>query len=373
MRGVRCSAVLRPMTSLFGKDRDLSAVPETVELAVRASDFQAPVQGFQLRLDQFLQRHLTWRSRTSLQRLVQDGFVAVAQPSPEQPLGSGAARVERRSGRRLFDGALVVVTIPEELRLDRLPSTSTDVDVLYEDDEVLVVDKPPGLPVHPSGRHLTDTLVQRVHARLAAQDAEPLWKPKLCHRLDVETSGLVLLARQARAHADLMGQFERRRVEKEYLAVVRGIPERDGGVIDLPLGSSRTSVVRLKMAVRSDGLPARTAWRVLRRARDRTLVSCRPHTGRQHQIRVHLDAIGHPLVGDKLYGCDEELFLRNTRGELTADDRAELGLDRHALHNHRLVFTSPRTGERREVSSPLPRDLADSLVATAMDRHEPRP
>jgi 23S rRNA pseudouridine1911/1915/1917 synthase len=345
---------------LFPKDRDLAEPPEKVELEVRASDFQARAEDVAIRLDAFLQRHLTWRSRTSVQGLIQDGYVFVDAPTPDQP-GRRTPLVERRPSRKLRHGARVVVVIPEELRLPRGACDGSELVVLFEDEEVLAIDKPPGMPVHPSGRHVADTLIQRVHSRFRAGNAGLKLPLRLCHRLDLETSGIVLVAKGDRTHAELMRQFEDREVEKEYLAIVHGEPALDAGVIDLPIGPARTSAVRLKMACIADGQPSRTSYRVLERHGRCALLACRPHTGRQHQIRLHLDALGHPLVGDKLYGVDEAIFLRAARDELTPADLAELELPRHALHNHRLDFTSPATGERRSVISPLAQDLRDHL------------
>jgi 23S rRNA pseudouridine1911/1915/1917 synthase len=159
-----------------------------------------------------------------------------------------------------------------------------------------------------------------------------------------------------------MGQFERREVEKEYFAIVRGEPSADSGTIDLPIANARMSKVELKMAVLADGMPSRTDWKVLERHGKCAVLSCSPFTGRQHQIRVHLAAIGHPVVGDKLYGPDEELFEKDLGGLLTREDLRALGMDRHALHNHRVAFVSPATGQRVEVRSPLPADMAAYLA-----------
>lgn len=353
--------------ALYPKDRDLSQPPDKVDLDVRASDFQARADDFAIRLDAFLLRHLTWRSRTSIQGLVQDGYVFVDAPTPDRPEPSEPV-VERRPSRKLKHGARVVVVIPEELRLPLGAFDGSELVVLHEDEAVLAVDKPAGVPVHPSGRHVADTLIQRVHARYREGNEGLKLPVRLCHRLDLETSGVILIAKGDANHVELMRQFEDREVEKEYLAVVRGVVEEDEGHVDLPLGPSRTSQVRLKMAALADGQPSQTAWRVLERREHATLLSCRPRTGRQHQIRVHLEAIGHPLVGDKLYGVEEEVFLRTARDELTQEDHTRLELPRHALHNHRLVFTSPLTGTRREVTSELPADLRAYL-----DRHPPRP
>jgi 23S rRNA pseudouridine1911/1915/1917 synthase len=220
--------------------------------------------------------------------------------------------------------------------------------------------------VHPSGRHLTDTLIQRVHVRYGAGfELERGGAPRLCHRLDRETSGVVLVGRSPAAHADVMGQFERREVEKEYLAIVHGVPEGERGTVDLPIGSSRASHVDLKMTVAVDGQPAVTHWIARRRFQDCALLSCFPVSGRQHQIRVHLAAIGHPVVGDKLYGHDEALFLRNLEGTLSREDVWALGMPRQALHNHRVVFRSPHGGRRVEVTSPLPLDMSTFLETRA--------
>ncbi len=347
---------------LFPRDRDLSLPPDKVELEVRASDFQLRPEEVRFRLDAFLQHYLHWRSRTSIQRLIQDGYVTVDASTPDMPHGRGEALVERRPGRKLHHGSRVVVEIPEDLRLHAPRPSLNQVEILYEDDAMIAVDKPAGIAVHPAGRHLTDTMIQRLHALWRERFGDNEHFVKLCHRLDRETSGLLLCGKDPESHRILMGQFEDREVEKEYLAIVWGHPESDFGLIDIPLASARASRVRLKMACAVDGMPSRTAWRVVRRHRDCTLVSCLPHTGRQHQIRVHMEAIGHPLVGDKLYGADDGLFLRGAESELSQEDSRVLGLPRHALHNHRLVVTHPRSGARVELKCPLAADMGEFLA-----------
>jgi len=343
---------------LFGNDRDLNQAPTHVELAVSANDWQRPHDGFDIRLDAFLVHHLAWRSRTSIQDLIKTGHVLVDPSRPDRPRGGAEPFEERRPGRKLAHGSRVIVVIPEELRRPLAGPVTDDLDVLYDDGRVVGVDKPAGVVVHPSGRYFSDTLIQRVHARYGAGfELEKLGAPRLCHRLDRETSGIVLVALDPAAHADVQQQFERRQIEKEYLAIVCGNPERDAGVVDLPIGTARVSTIALKMTVAADGQDCRTDWRVVERFPDCALVACHPLTGRQHQIRVHMQAIGHAIVGDKLYGADESLFERDLDGLLTAEDRAELGMERHALHNHRLVFRTPETGERVEIVSPMPADM----------------
>jgi 23S rRNA pseudouridine1911/1915/1917 synthase len=343
---------------LFPRDRNLARALTHVELEVRAADFQLPPDEVVVRLDAFLKLRLPWRSRASVQRLIQEGFVRVA-PAPLDRRRVGPRpepEVERRPARNLKHGARVVVEIPPELRLPEQLSDPGELAILYEDRDALAVDKPAGQAVHPSGRHLTGTLIQQVHARYS-QSGELSVPIRLCHRIDKETSGVVLLGKGERPHRALRRQFERRTVEKEYLALVHGAPEQEAGTIELPLGPAAASRVRMKIAVQEGGQAACTTWRVLERRGAFALLRCTPLTGRQHQIRVHLAAIGHPIVGDKLYGVDEELFLRSARRELDGRDLEALQLPRQALHSHRLAWLSPSTGERQEAVSPLPPDL----------------
>lgn len=343
---------------LFPKDRDLTQAPEHVELAVDASAYGVHREELEIRLDQFLARHLKWRSRTSVQGLVKDGWVRVDASTPEHPRGSGVLVPERRPGRKLRHGSRVSIVIPPENRLPTVGLVEGELAVLYEDETLIALDKPAMLPVHPSGRHLSDTLIQRVHARLADEIARTSKAPRLCHRLDRETSGIVLVAKDPEVHRRMMRAFETRRVEKEYLAIVRGRPDAAHGRIEFPIGPARASRIGLKMAVSADGQPCCTEWWLEREAGDCSLVRCRLHTGRQHQIRVHLEAIGLPIVGDKLYGHDDGCFERAAEGMLRPADLFALELPRHALHNFRLRFVHPLSGAPIELSSPLPVDLA---------------
>jgi 23S rRNA pseudouridine1911/1915/1917 synthase len=351
--------------SLFPKNRDLTQAPDQVELTVDGSFYRIKAESVNVRLDRFLGDHMRWRSRTSLQALVKGGYVHVDAATPDHPGGTGVAYVEVRPGRKLRHGSRVIVVIPEESRLRLDGSASDELAVLYEDDEVLAVDKPPHVAVHPSGRHFADTLIQRVHARYGTSIEEGAVAPRLCHRLDRETSGIVLVGKRPATHGEVMRQFEERSVEKEYLAIVWGEMAQDSGIADFPLAPARASAIRLKMTVAADGAPSRTDWQVVARYDGYTLVSCRLGTGRQHQIRVHLAALGYPVVGDKLYGPDDGCFLRANNGTLSPADRARLELDRQALHNHRLVFRSPATDARTEVLSPLAPDLQAFLDGQA--------
>ncbi len=309
------------------------------------------------RLDTFLAARISWRSRTGVQGLIQEGCVEIRPHKDPQQAPVGGLR----EGLKLRVGQEVVVRVPapRDPPLEAYAAgTGEPLSILFEDDWLLGVDKPPGVSVHPSKGHLTGSLIHRIHEAWRAAGARGE-VPHLCHRLDRDTSGVVLAAKDLLARSRLGRQFERRRVEKTYLAVVAGVVPGEEGKIDLPLGHALTSPVRLKMAVRHDAAaqPACTMWRVVRRLAGRTLLELRPRTGRQHQLRVHLAAIGHPILGDKLYLGGEEVFLRALNGALTAEDRRLLVHPRQALHAFRLVFEHPYTGRRTTLEAPLAPDL----------------
>lgn len=344
---------------LFDKDRDLTKPPEQIELMVDASAQGLKVEDVLIRLDSFLALHLKWRSRSSLKQLIKEGWVHVDASTPERPKGTGELSLETRSGRKLRHGSRVVVIIPPNLRQAPTGDVDTNLDVLYEDEACLVINKPAPLAVHATSRYLNDNLILRVHAKYSEAISEGEMSPRLCHRLDRETSGALLVAKAHSVHAELSRQFLEREVEKRYYAIVHGRVSPQSGTCDHPIGSSRTSSINLKMACIADGQESRTDWRVVERAQGFTLVECELFTGRQHQIRVHLAALGHSIVGDKLYGEDEMVFQRAVDDQLTEEDRSTLLLERQALHHHRLGFTSPATGERVIVESPLPTELRE--------------
>jgi 23S rRNA pseudouridine1911/1915/1917 synthase len=346
---------------IFEKDRDLTATPEEARLVVDASSFREKARGFSMRLDHFLSHHLKWRSRSSVQTLVKGGYVELDLARPDAPEGTGERKVERRPGVRLQHGTRVYVRVPDEYRALLTGETSDELDVLHEDADCLAVNKPPLIAVHPSGRHMTDTLIQRVHKRFQAEIESGAMLPRLCHRLDRETSGIVLVGKRPATQGALTSQFEDRLVEKEYLAIVQGTPEQAEGSIDAPIRLSTTSPVELEMTTAADGLPCQTDWRVEASSGGFSRLRLRIHTGRQHQIRVHMAAIGTPIVGDKLYGPDREIFLRSAAGELTDWDREQLILDRNALHSARLVFNSPATDGATRIESGLPDDLVEAF------------
>ncbi|HEY8489940.1 MAG TPA: RluA family pseudouridine synthase [Dehalococcoidia bacterium] len=280
------------------------------------------------RLDQFVARCVPEVTRSHAQRLIEGGLVTV-NGRPAKP------------GHRLAGGEAVAVTVPEPqpaaLEPEPIPLT-----VVYQDADVLVVDKPPGLPVHPSPGHERHTLVNAVLAlcpdlRGVGGDL----RPGIVHRLDMDTSGLLAVAKNDRAHQALSRQLQERTVHKVYLALVEGRLRPPEGIIDAPVG--RDPRHRQKMAVVAGGREARTRYRVRQELDGCTLVEAEPVTGRTHQIRVHMAALGHPVVGDPIYGRRSAL------------------VPRQFLHAWRLGFRLPSTGEYREFESPLPPDLRAAL------------
>ncbi len=287
------------------------------------------------RLDVFLARRVEGLSRSQARRLIDEGLVTVD------------GRLERPS-HRLASGARVAATLPpaEEVRPAAEPIPLT---VIYQDEDVIVVDKPAGLTVHPAPGHPSGTLVNALLAiapELAA--VRETMRPGIVHRLDRDTSGLLVVARSERARASLIRQLKEREVHKTYLALVQGVPQPPQGTIEAPIGRHPRN--RKKMAVVAGGREAETRYRVREvldspsaDRRSLALLEVEPVTGRTHQVRVHLAAIGHPVVGDGVYGRRSPL------------------VGRQFLHAWRLAFELPSSGRLVEFESPLPADLREAL------------
>ncbi len=290
------------------------------------------------RLDHFLKRRIGRLSRTKIQAIIGE-------------------QISFSDGRTVRPAA--AVRAGETIRLRRPaplePAVPRDFGILYQDESVLVIDKPAGLPMHTTAKFWRNTLTAVLRERYPDEQME------MAHRIDRETSGVLLIARGREVASFLTRAFARRAVDKTYLALVKGHPP-DQGRIDRPLKllDTRSHVM---MGVAADGLPAVTTYEVLRRFADHALCAAHPETGRQHQIRVHFQSIGHPIVGDKLYGASEELFMRSCDQGVTPELLAIFdGLPRHALHAHRLTFPHPVRREPVTVESPLPADLTDYIA-----------
>jgi 23S rRNA pseudouridine1911/1915/1917 synthase len=233
------------------------------------------------------------------------------------------------------------------------PNVPLFFDVLYEDDDVLALDKPAGLPVHPSATYHKNTLTYLLRQRFGEN------APQIAHRLDRETSGLLLCGRTRAAERDLKNSFENRRVRKRYLAIVRGVMPEDEGKIELPIDRAREGLhILMEVTPEGEGYPSLTRYRVVARKEDATLVALTPQSGRQHQLRVHLSALGFPIIGDKLYGPEgSEPFLDYIETGMTDALRRRLGHDRHALHAYELEFMHPAQGEPMTLTAPFAPDL----------------
>jgi 23S rRNA pseudouridine1911/1915/1917 synthase len=290
------------------------------------------------RLDHFLKHRIRRLSRTKIRTIIE---TQVRLPDGRRARPSGGVR----------GGELIVINRPAP----REPAVPRHFEVLAEDETFLAIDKPAGLPIHTTAKFWRNTLTALLRERYPDQGLQ------VCHRLDRETSGVLLVGRGPEASSLLKRAFARRRVRKSYLALVHGLPDPAEGTVDLPLKLLDTPT-HLMMGVAADGLPSLTRYRVVRRFDAHALVEAAPETGRQHQIRVHLAAIGHPIVGDKLYRASERQFMAFCDGGLTPELLAAFdGLPRQALHAHRLTFPHPRTGAAITVESPLPPDLVAHL------------
>ena len=285
------------------------------------------------RLDSFLAESLGSRARA--QRLIGAGAVTV----------DGAAVPKRH---RMTPGELVVVDEDADRLRDADPAQTAEFGVAYEDEHLVVVDKPAGVVVHPARGHWQGTLAQALEGRAAG--GEDAFRAGIVHRLDRDTSGLLVVAKSDAVHTVLKEALQRREVVREYLALVEGRPPARSGTIDAPIGRDRR--VRTRHSTDTDEPREAVTEFTLERALPRaTLLRVRLQTGRTHQIRVHLQAIGHPVCGDPEYGTP-----------------GLYGLERQFLHAEHLAFTHPVTGEPVDVHSPLPADLTAALERATVEK-----
>ncbi|MFN8590810.1 MAG: RluA family pseudouridine synthase [Thermomicrobiales bacterium] len=307
-----------------GRSDDSAEGDESITLLPQRTDIGT-------RLDRFVADNLPHLSRATVQNLIESGNILVDG-------------VERKAKFKMTPGEVVTVTLPEpepdEIQPDDIP-----LDIVYEDRDVIVIDKPAGMVVHPAPGHPRGTLANALVAHVPDLAVGGSQRPGIVHRLDKDTSGLIVAAKSDRGRTSLISQWNSDSVEKRYLALVDGVVEVDEATVDAPIGRDEKN--RQRMAVSRNGRDAISHFRVLERFPDATLLEVSLETGRTHQIRVHMAFIGHSIVGDPVYG---------------RADRQQTGLQRQFLHASELSFALP-DGKRVSFASPLPADLERVLVS----------
>lgn len=276
-----------------------------------------------LRLDIFLSEKLPDKSRSYIKQLIDDGSVLVSDKN-------------KKSSYKLKAGDKVYVRLPENKQLDLEPE-NIPLDILFEDSDIIVINKPQGMVVHPASGVFTGTLVNALLYHCSdLSGINGVNRPGIVHRIDKDTSGILVIAKNDNAHRSLALQLKEHTMTRVYLALTEGVIKEDEGTVDAPLG--RHPVERIKISVVKNGKRAVTHYKVLERFDSNTLVECKLETGRTHQIRVHMSYIGHPLVGDPVYGYHKQRF--NLKGQL--------------LHAKKLGFIHPSTGNYIEFESDIP-------------------
>lgn len=313
--------------SFAAADLDLDGIEELIELR--------PGREHQnMRLDRYVAGELPDLSRTYLQSLIDQELLLVDGQ-------------KRRPAFKMTPGQVVTIALPVEKELEPEPE-DIPLGVIFENAEILVVNKPAGMVVHPAAGHPHGTLVNAVLHHAPGISIDGSNRPGIVHRLDKDTSGIMVVAKTAQAQAALTGQWLDRAVEKHYLALVAGVVEEDQATIEAPIDRDRYH--RQRMAATRGGREAVTHFRVKERFAESTLLDVEIETGRTHQIRVHLAFIGFPVVGDAVYG-----------NKFSARIAEELGVGRQWLHASSLTFDMPGSGERRTFTAPLPEDLEATL------------
>lgn len=287
--------------------------------------YQIGIEEDEARLDKWMSSALTDLSRSYIQKCIKDGKVFVND-------------IPRKASYRLKVDDEIVFQIPEAVE----PSVCAEnipLSILYEDDDVLVIDKPKGMVVHPVPGHYSGTLVNAVlyHCKGQLSGINGVLRPGIVHRIDKDTTGSLVVCKNDRSHRDIASQLKKHSVTRSYRAIVHGVLEADAGTIDASIG--RDEKDRRRMAVNEkNGKAAVTHYQVLKRFREHTYIECRLETGRTHQIRVHMTSIGHPLLGDEVYGSRKTPFR----------------LEGQTLHAYVLGFMHPDTQKYLEVKAPLP-------------------
>lgn len=283
-----------------------------------------------IRIDKFLSYHIEGKSRSYIQNIIEGNHVLVNEKNI-------------KSNYKLRTGDKIKVLVPEPMELNLTPE-DIPLDILYEDQDVIVVNKPQGMVVHPAVGNYNGTLVNALLNHCSdLSGINGIIRPGIVHRIDKDTSGVLVVAKNDNAHNKLSEQFKEHSMKREYYALIEGVIKQDSGTIEAPLG--RHPIDRIKFAVVSSGKAAITHYEVIERFKNSTLIKCTLETGRTHQIRVHMSHIGHPLVGDPLYGYKKQRF--KLKGQV--------------LHAKTLGFMHPTKGVFMEFQSPLPKYFTDLL------------
>ena len=295
------------------------------------------------RLDRALAAAVPTLSRERLKALIRSGAVE----AEGRPLRDPATKVRGQEALR--------VAVPEPRPAHNEPQ-DIPLTIVFEDEHLLVVDKPAGLVVHPAAGNFDGTLVNALlhHCAGKLSGIGGVARPGIVHRIDKDTSGLLVVAKTDVAHEGLAKQFAAHSIDRRYLAIVSGVPRASEGVVDAPLARSATSRKKIAIVEGSRGKRAVTHWKRLKLLKDSALVECRLETGRTHQVRVHMASLGHPLVGDPVYGRS---------GKTHSKLLKELGFHRQALHAAELGLTHPVTKSRLSFVSPMPTDMQELLSA----------
>jgi 23S rRNA pseudouridine1911/1915/1917 synthase len=295
------------------------------------------------RLDRALAAAVPTISRERLKALIRSGAVEAGG----RPVRDPAAKVHGAEALR--------VAVPEPTAASN-EAQDIPLNIVFEDEHLLVVDKPAGLVVHPAAGNLDGTLVNALlhHCAGKLSGIGGVARPGIVHRIDKDTSGLLVVAKTDVAHEGLAKQFAAHSIDRRYLAIVSGVPTATQGVVDAPLARSAANRKKIAIVEGSRGKRAVTHWKRLEPLRESTLLECRLETGRTHQVRVHMASIGHPLLGDPVYGRSGK-----THGKLLK----ELSFERQALHAAELGFTHPVTKHRLSFSSPMPADMQELFNA----------
>lgn len=283
-------------------------------------------EGTGSRIDRYLSEQIPEMSRAHLQKLLKDGGVTVN----DRPV---------KSSYKVVEGDRIQLDIPEAVEPEIVPE-EMDLDILYEDKDIILINKPKGMVVHPAAGHATGTLVNGLmaHCRGDLSGINGVMRPGIVHRIDMDTTGVLIVCKNDKAHNAIAEQLKVHSITRKYYAIVHGVVKEDEGTVHAPIG--RHPVDRKKMSINEkNGKDAITHYRVLRRFRRFTYIECQLETGRTHQIRVHMASIGHPLLGDHVYGPAKCPFS---------------GLQGQTLHAGVLGIIHPTTGEYMEFQAPLP-------------------